>query len=203
MDSGKTTSAAWLCGGLRAAGKRVGYIKLTGTTFPKDAALNLDRGANFAADFSHFGFPSTYMLDLPELLDLYQSLINMACEQAHVEYVVMEIADGLLQRETALLLNNPDFRATVHATLYSASDSLGVLSGLQVLEATNIHPFGVSGLFTASELLIREVENRISVPVLRLPDLLTDKAVQLVTIAEEEHFVEDGIWSDTQQRLRA
>ncbi|MBX2892950.1 MAG: hypothetical protein KF734_18715 [Saprospiraceae bacterium] len=201
MDSGKTTSAAWLCGGLRAAGKRVGYIKLTGTTFPKDATLNLDRGAHFAADFSHFGFPSTYLLDLPTLLDLYQSLINLACDQAHVDYIVMEIADGLLQRETAMLLNDPGFRSSVHGVLFSACDSLSVISGLQILEEYGVRPFAVSGLFTASELLIKEVKSRIDVPILRLADLLTERATSLCAEAEDL-LATEGVWSDVQQERR-
>ncbi len=202
MDSGKTTSAAWLCGGLRAAGKRVAYLKLTGTTFPKDAALNRDRGAHFAADFSDFGFPSTYMVDLDTLLNLYQSLVNRACDEGRVEYIVMEIADGLLQRETALLLEDQGFLSTVHATLFSAGDSLGVLSGLQILNGWGIQPIGVSGIFTASELLIREVEDRIDVPVLRLADLLTARATDKIVMEEELGFSE-GVWSDEQQRQAA
>jgi hypothetical protein len=203
MDSGKTTSAAWLCGGLRAAGKRVAYLKLTGTTFPKDAALNLDRGAHFAADFSEFGFPSTYLLDKETLLNLYQSLVNMACDEGRAEYVVMEIADGLLQRETAMLLGDPHFRSTVHATLFSAGDSLGVLSGLQILEEWGIRPFAVSGLFTASELLIREVSDRVKAPVLRLADLLSERATALF-VEENVELMSEGIWSDVQQlRMRA
>ncbi|MDX1911679.1 MAG: hypothetical protein SFV22_09360 [Saprospiraceae bacterium] len=203
MDSGKTTSAAWLCGGLRAAGKRVAYLKLTGTAFPKDAALNLDRGAHFAADFSHYGFPSTYLLDKATLLNLYQSLVNLACDEGRAEYIVMEIADGLLQRETAMLLEDARFRSTLHATLFSAGDSLGVLSGLQLLEQWEIRPFAVSGLFTASELLIREVADRIRIPVLRLNDLLAETATDAVIHEEEELHSEAGIWSDEQYLIRA
>ncbi|GAB4497033.1 MAG: DUF1611 domain-containing protein [Saprospiraceae bacterium] len=198
MDSGKTTSAAWLCGGLRAVGKRVAYLKLTGTAFPKDAALNLDRGAHFAADFSEFGFPSTYLLDKETLLNLYQSLVNLAQNEGHAEYVVIEIADGLLQRETAILLGDPGFRSTVHATLFSAGDSLGVLSGLKILEEWGIQPFAVSGLFTASELLIREVRDRIEVPVLRLAELMSKRATDLI-LGKEAELDSEGFWSDVQQ----
>jgi hypothetical protein len=203
MDSGKTTSAAWLCGGLRAAGKRVAYIKLTGTAFPKDAALNLDRGAHYAADFSRFGYPSTYLLEKETLLNLYQSLVNLACDEGRAEYVVMEIADGLLQRETAMLLEDARFRSTIHATLFSAGDSLGVLSGLQLLEQWEIRPFAVSGLFTASDLLIREVADRIDMPILRLHELLTENAAGAVIQEEEELHSEAGIWSDEQYLIRA
>jgi hypothetical protein len=180
MDSGKTTSAAWLCGGLNAAGHRVAYVKLTGTAFPKDAALNRDRGAHITADFSDFGFPSTYLLDRNVLLDLYQSLINKVCAEHPVDFVVMEIADGLLQRETSMLLEDPNFRSTIYATLFCAGDSLGVLSGLQYLESCGLTPFAVSGLFTASDLLIREVKDRIDLPILTLTDLLKTESIRLL-----------------------
>jgi hypothetical protein len=186
MDSGKTTSAAWLCGGLSAAGKRVAFIKLTGTAFPKDAQLNFNRGADFAIDFSHFGFPSTFLLDKDTLLNLYQSLLEEVERASGAEYIVMEIADGILQRETALLLNDSRFMSTIHATMFSAGDSLGVLSGVQVLQNMGIRPFAVTGLFTASELLIREVAHMISMPVLRLNDLLSSKATDLIL---EETFI--------------
>jgi hypothetical protein len=186
MDSGKTTSAAWLCGGLHAAGKRVAFIKLTGTAFPKDAQLNFNRGADFAIDFSHFGFPSTFLLEKDTLLNLYQSLLEEVERASGAEYIVMEIADGILQRETAMLLNDSRFMSTIHATMFSAGDSLGVLSGVQVLQNMGIRPFAVTGLFTASELLIREVAHLISMPVLRLNDLLSAKATDLVL---EETFI--------------
>jgi hypothetical protein len=201
MDSGKTTSAAWLCGGLRAAGKRVAYIKLTGTAFPKDAALNRDRGAHYTADFSDFGFPSTYLLDLETLLNLYQSLVNRACDEGQAEYIVMEIADGILQRETTMLLEDTGFRSTIHSSFFSAGDSLGVMSGLQILANWGIQPFGVGGLFTASELLISEVEDRIDIPVLRLNDLLTTRATERIIFEAEMTF--SKTISDDQQRWAA
>ncbi len=203
MDSGKTTSAAWLCGGLRAAGKRVAYAKLTGTAFPKDAALSRDRGAHFATDFSEFGFPSTYLFDKQILLDLYYSIVHLCWRRAQVEYVVMEIADGLLQRETAMLLSDPTFRSTLHGVLFSAGDSMGALYGLQLLNQWGIQPFALSGLFTSSELLIREVQEQTQTPVLRLTDLLQEKTLKpLLTQEEPEHnWAEEGIWSDVQPQL--
>ncbi len=199
MDSGKTTSAAWLCGGLRAAGKRVGYIKLTGTFFPKDTSINLDRGAHIAIDFSEFGIPSTYLLDKKLLLDLYYSLVHLAWRRAQVEYIVMEIADGLLQRETAMLLSDQDFRSTLSGVLFSAGDSLGALHGIQVLKEWNIEPFALSGLFTTSELLIREVKPFTQTPIFRLNDLLNYDAIEpLLSEEKQDTWVEEGIWSDVQ-----
>jgi hypothetical protein len=100
MDAGKTHTALSLIMGLRQQGFRVAAIKLTGTATGKDTWNLLDAGACVALDFVDGGFPSTYLCSGEELVDLHQLLT------AHVtshgpDYVVIEIADGLLQGETA------------------------------------------------------------------------------------------------------
>ena len=92
MDSGKTTSAAYLCRGLKLAGNKVAYIKLTGTVYTKDQDLAFDLGADKTVDFADAGFPSTYMCSKQEILDLYQTLLNML-ESVSPDYIVIEIAD--------------------------------------------------------------------------------------------------------------
>ncbi len=178
MDSGKTTTAAYLCGGLSKAGYKTAYIKLTGTAFPKDAKFVYDRGADFAIDFTQFGYPSTFLCEKEELLDLYQSLVNIAQDAVAPDYIVVEIADGILQRETNMLLNDRRFMSSVHQVIFSCGDSLSVLSGLQVLDKMNIHPFAVAGLFTASDLLVAETKAMIDTPVLTLSDLLKGVSIQ-------------------------
>lgn len=180
MDSGKTTTAAYLCGGLSKAGHTTAYIKLTGTAFPKDARCVEDRGADFVTDFTHFGYPSTYMTPLTELLDLYGALVEVTQAAVQPEYIVIEIADGILQRETMALLKNTRFMQTVAGVIYSSGDSLGALSSLQLLADWNVHPFALSGLFTASSLLVEEVQPLVQVPILTLEALLTSQAAQLL-----------------------
>jgi hypothetical protein len=172
MDSGKTTTAANLCAGLSNQGYRPAFIKLTGTAFPKDAQYVHDRGAAFACDFTHFGYPSTFRCDKEVLLDLYQSLVDLVYQNLDADYIVVEIADGILQRETEMLLRDKRFMSTVHSVVLSCGDSLGVLAGLQILEKINIRPIALSGLFTASELLIREVEPYVALPILRAKQLI-------------------------------
>lgn len=117
MDSGKTTTAAYLVHGLVRQGKRVVFIKLTGTAYTKDCDLSYDLGACQSLDFSQFGFPSTYMCDQPDLLNLYESLLHQALK-TKPDYVILEIADGILQRETKILLQNPSFMKTVHNVVF-------------------------------------------------------------------------------------
>lgn len=171
MDSGKTTSAAYLCRGLRNAGKTVGFIKLTGTVFSKDKRFVKDCGAHKVVDFSNLGFPSTYMYGMEELLDIFEGLTRKI-EEINPDYLVVEIADGLLQRETAMLLNNPAFRAMVDHVMLSCADSLSVLSGLMHLENLGLPPFAVSGLLNVSPLMVDEVQRAVRIPVLSLEDLM-------------------------------
>lgn len=179
MDSGKTTTAAFLCRGLRAAKKKVAFIKLTGTVFTKDRHFVRDCGADISIDFSTYGFPSTYLCSQSELLDLHETLLQNV-EKIKPDYVVIEIADGLVQRETAMLLQNRHFMSQISNVIFSSADSLGVLSGVQILKNMEIETFAVSGLFTASPLLIQEVEAIISQPVLTLEKLALSNVLTLL-----------------------
>ncbi len=170
MDSGKTTTAGFLARGLRKAGKRVAYIKLTGTVYTKDKEFVEDCGAYKVLDFSDYGFPSTYMCSLEELLNLYTSLLH-SIVPSQPDYIVIEVADGLLQRETNMLLFYPGFMNTIDHVILSCGDSMGVPFGLELLTGIGHRPFALSGLFTASPLLRMEVEQCCQVPVLSLSDM--------------------------------
>lgn len=174
MDSGKTTSAAYLCRGLRNAGKTVAFIKLTGTVYSKDKRYVKDCGAHKVVDFSNLGFPSTYMYEMQEILDIFEGLSRQV-EEIKPDYVVVEIADGLLQRETNLLLKNPAFRSIVDDVLLSCGDSLSVLSGLDILRSMGLEPFAVGGLLNVAPLMVDEVRRNINLPVLSLDDLMSRK----------------------------
>lgn len=170
MDSGKTTTAAHLVHGLKKAGYKVAFIKLTGTVYTKDCDLALDLGADMVSDFGDFGFPSTYMCETRELLDLYESCLSkvLTCEP---DFVIMEIADGLYQRETNMLIKNDRFKSSIEGVVFSAGDSLAAINGINVLNAEGLYPSMICGIFTTSPLLIKEVQSYSSVPVVKLASL--------------------------------
>ncbi len=179
MDSGKTTSAAYLVHGLKNSGLKVAYIKLTGTVYTKDSDLAWDLGADAVADFGDYGFPSTYMCDEEELFSLYETLLAKVLLH-HPDYVVMEIADGLYERETKMLLTNRQFLSTIDAVIFSAGDSLAAINGVQLLNKWGIRPTLLGGLFTAAPLLIREVKENTNVPVFTIEELAySNKPVDL------------------------
>ncbi len=180
MDSGKTTTAAYLARGLKTTGKNVAFIKLTGTCFTKDMDLVFDCGADTTVDFTDAGFPSTYMCAKQALLNLYQTLLHKL-EPSKPDFIVMEIADGLLQRETEFLLRDTAFMGTIDKIIFSCGDSLAVFYGIDFLSKLGVKPSVLSGVFTMSPLLIQEVEDRTNIPVLTIEELMTGESIDCFT----------------------
>ncbi|MCJ7733961.1 MAG: hypothetical protein MUP11_05380, partial [Anaerolineales bacterium] len=82
--------------------------------------------------------------------------------------LVIEIADGIFQRETAMLLREPELRSRIHKLVFCAADSAGVVGGLQVLKETfDLSPCAVSGLCSSSPLAIREIAEFTDLPILK------------------------------------
>ncbi len=157
MDAGKTHTVMSAIVGLRRGGHRVAGIKLTGTATGKDTWSMLDAGACLALDFVDGGFPSTYLCTQDELLNLFRLLVAHAHAQS-ADWVVLEIADGLLQRETAALLQSLVLQAAVDAWIFAAGDPMAAESGLRLLRDWRIEPIAISGVLCMSPLNIREAE---------------------------------------------
>jgi hypothetical protein len=158
MDAGKTYTARSMIRGLRRQGVRVAGIKLTGTAAGRDTFAMLDAGACTALDFVDGGLPSTYLCSLEDLLTLYRRLVAHAAAQG-AAWVVIEIADGIIQGETAALLSSTRFTSTVDAWVLAASDALGAAGAVGLLRDRGIAPLAISGIVSRSELGRREVEH--------------------------------------------
>lgn len=76
MNSGKTTTLGTLARALRHQGFRVAAAKVTGTAAGKDCRYFGSCGAKPVLDFIAAGYPSTYMLELEELLSIYSTLVT-------------------------------------------------------------------------------------------------------------------------------
>lgn len=151
MDAGKTESAAFLVRGLKRAGLRVGFAKVTGTGAGGDTWLLKDAGADPVLDFTDAGHISTYRVDTPELERVMLTLIAHLTK-AGVDAIVLEVADGVLQGETAALLESESFRQTVDGVLFTAVDSMGAMAGVDWLRRRGIRIAGLSGVLTAAPL---------------------------------------------------
>ncbi len=171
MDSGKTTTAAFLSRGLMKQKKKVAFIKLTGTVYAKDCSFVRDCGARMAIDFSYCGYPSTFLCKTNDILTILETLLSRV-EQINPDAVVIEIADGLLQKETKALINHKPFMEIIDHTILSCADSLSVNSGVEILSKVGNTPTLITGLFTASPLMINEVKENTSIPVFDLEDFM-------------------------------
>ncbi len=157
MDAGKTHTAMSLIEGLRRQNQKVAAIKLTGTAAGRDTWSMLDAGACPALDFVDGGYPSTYLCTLEQLLGLYELLCGHAAGQG-ADWVVVEIADGILQKETADLLQSARFTATVDAWIFATGDPVAASGAVRMLRDWDIKVAAISGLISQSPLGIKEVE---------------------------------------------
>ncbi len=155
MDAGKTHTAMSLVMGLKRHGERVGGIKLTGTASGRDTWNLLDAGAFPALDFIDGGYASTHLCPVEDLLNLFHLLLAHAAT-AGASTVVIEIADGLLQKETSALLQCAAFRKTVQHWLFATGDPMAAESGVRLLRSWDISPLAISGLISMSPLGMRE-----------------------------------------------
>lgn len=165
MNSGKSYAAAACCLVLSSNNKNVRAAKITGTASLKDILRMEDCGARHVADFSYLGHPSTYMLTKTALLDIFHS-IDMKYGNNPDNYLVIEIADGIQQRETAMLLKEVALIKRIHKIIFCAQDACGVIGGVKILaEQFNLIPDAISGLCSSSPLAIRELQEFIKLPV--------------------------------------
>lgn len=170
MNSGKTTTAANLIRGLATAGHRVGACKVTGTGAGGDVWLMVDSGAEQVLDFTDAGLASTYLAP-PERVERTFSLLTRHLAAGGAEVIVVEVADGVFQRETATLLGSRVFQQGVDGFLFASNDALGAASGVEALKRLGLGVLGVSGVLTASPLGIREACAATDVPILDIAGL--------------------------------
>ena len=164
MDSGKTTTAAHLVRGLRDHGDRVGYAKVTGTAAAGDPGLLRDAGAHVVLDFTDAGYASTFRLSARTVEAIFDELV-LHLAAAGVDSIVIEVADGLLQRETEALLQSRSFRSRVNGVIFTAADSLGAVGGVRWLRDRDLPVTALSGRLTLSPLQVRETVAATQLPV--------------------------------------
>lgn len=183
MNSGKTTTAARLIKGLQRAGKRVGAAKVTGTGAGVDVWQMRDAGAVEVVDFTDAGHASTYMLAPNEVEKVFVQLLSHLGGQ-QLDAIVVEVADGVLQAETAELLASSAFSFYCDRLLFAASDAMGAVAGVQWLCAKGLDVCAVSGALTAAPLAIRETSTATGLPVLSKKDL-SDPAIALSLLSKK------------------
>ncbi|WP_299055914.1 hypothetical protein [uncultured Nocardioides sp.] len=173
MNSGKSTVLASLVNGLTRSGLVVSAGKATGTGAGNDANVFRDAGALRVLDFTDFGHASTYRLDLDEVTATWTALVDQLALDGP-DVVVVEVADGLYQGETAQLLADPAYAGRVDAVVFAAQDALGAAAGVRRLRELDLPVVAASGVVTASPLAAGEAHAALAgtgVPVVDTYDL--------------------------------
>jgi methylmalonyl-CoA mutase cobalamin-binding subunit len=170
MDSGKTTAAASLVNGLTRGGRRVAAIKVTGTASAKDIQLFRDAGAVQVLDFTTAGFAVTADVPLEDLWQIVEILLSHLVS-AKPDTVILELADGITQRETHALLDAFARTQILRGIIYTCNDALGVSPGIESLKQRLLPVLAVSGIVTATPLARQEAQRETDVPVLGREDL--------------------------------
>ena len=104
------------------------------------------------------------MLEKNELLHIFNSL---DCKYANNpnNFWIVELADGIIQRETRILLQSNEIRERIHKLILCASDAFGAIGGLQILKDLDLKPNALSGICSSSPLHIRELHEFTDIPV--------------------------------------
>ena len=171
MDSGKTQSACFLARGLIAAGLRVGYAKATGTGAGGDVGWLEDVGADPVLDFTDVGMASTYLAAMEDLEQGLETLLATISAKG-ADAIVVEVADGVLQRETAALLQSETFNRCIDAVMLAAQDSMGAMAGVDWLRKRCARPvLAMSGVLSASPLQEMEAKTATGLDVYSREDL--------------------------------
>lgn len=170
MNAGKTTIAASLVCGLSRSGLRVGAAKVTGTGAPADPVMLRDAGAARVLDFTDVGHASTYQLDTAVVEGVLGDLVaHLTTED--IDAIVLEIADGVLQQETAALLDTGTFRDRVDGVVFAAADSVGAVTGARLVGDRGLPVVALGGMVTTSPLAMGEVTRHSDIPLHTSADL--------------------------------
>jgi molybdopterin-guanine dinucleotide biosynthesis protein len=163
MDSGKTTSAAFIVQMLTGLGFRAGGGKLTGTSRMKDLFRMKAAGAVDVVDFLDAGWPSTCDLSSEDLEAIYRAIVGRLSSTTDV--IVAEAADGIFQHETELILASREIMAGVGMIVACATDSVSAYGMVTYLARVHrIVPDFISGIITSLPLFVEELSGRMAIP---------------------------------------
>ncbi len=192
MNSGKTTTIHDIVHGLARTGVAVGATKVTGTGSGNDYWCMVDAGAHRMLDFTDVGMSSTYKQPIDKLERKFVELVDHLTDSGTALNLV-EIADGIYQRETSRLLESDAFNNLIDVVLFAAPDSMGAAAGVAHLRGLGHNVVAMSGLLTRSPLAVREAAAVTGLPVLTRDELadpeVTRKLLGLEAQATEPESV--------------
>jgi len=121
-----------------------------------------------------------------------RTLLNALVENG-AEAIVVEIADGLLQEETAQLLETPLCREMKAGVVFAARDALAAIEGERRLLERGYDVRAISGIVSSSPLSTSEVSSSSRAPVFGLAELWDPEvATRLMGMQPRCHVSPEG-----------
>ena len=182
MNAGKTTTVAGIVHGLSKAGFRVGAAKITGTGSGCDLWCMHDAGAAVAIDFTDAGYASTFLVEPAQLSQITRNLLARL-DAENVDVAIIEIADGLLHHETAVLVEMGHAEGWFDGFVFAAADAMGAAFGCSWLNDRQITPLAISGVVSASPLASREAHSATGVSIATLAELRDPVSVSRIAFS--------------------
>jgi hypothetical protein len=150
MNSGKTVAAVEIIKQAANAGLNVAGAKLTGIACLRDTLNMQDHGAFVTASFLDCGLPST--VDRDDLPSVARAVFNHLNEHSP-DLIVAELGDGIVGGYGVdSILADSDFRNAISSFVFCASDYVGVIGGITVLNDMGIEVDVVAGSVTDSKM---------------------------------------------------
>lgn len=123
-------------------------------------------GAKWIADFMDLGFPSTSHCSLEELEWIWKGVRSLLA-QGDCQALVLEIADGIFQPETELILSSKRIRQESSFLVLAADGSLSAFGAIEFFSGQyHMRPDFLSGMIINSNLSIREITSKVDIPIL-------------------------------------
>ncbi|WP_299971663.1 hypothetical protein [uncultured Roseobacter sp.] len=185
MNSGKTAAAAGLVNGFSRLGHDVAALKLTGTGAFGDLQMYEAAGADRVLDFTDAGLASTHCQSTDRLLAAAKTLLGAVADH---QVCVSELADGVAQAETQVLLEQPDFLTQFDAVLLAVHDPLSAEAALTRLEHLGITPMALTGRITSSAGDLAELRSRMHHPIFSREELCDPVVISAVqSLCKSKH----------------
>lgn len=150
MNSGKTVAATEIIKQAANAGMRVVGAKLSGIACLRDTLHMQDHGAVATASFLDCGLPST--VDYGDLAPVAKAILNHL-NGFEPDLIVVELGDGIVGGYSVdSVLRDEEIRSAISAFVFCASDYVGVIGGMSVLDAMGIGVNVIAGSVTDSQM---------------------------------------------------
>ena len=150
MNSGKTVAATEIIKQAANAGLRVVGAKMSGIACLRDTLHMQDHGAVATASFVDCGLPST--VDYGDLAPIAKAILNHL-NTFDPDLIIVELGDGIVGGYSVdSVLKDAEIRPAISSLVFCASDYVGVIGGMSVLDGLGIDVDVVAGSVTDSQM---------------------------------------------------